>query len=85
MMRTMSAVAKRSFASKYSLSSRPLTNSIAMYHDAGVLAEVVDRDDVRMVEPAGRLRLAAEAGDDRAPIPRRRAGRRESSSARRRA
>ncbi len=31
MMRTMSAVRKRSFASKHSLSSRPFTNSIAMY------------------------------------------------------
>ena len=31
MMRTMSVDVKRSFASKHSLSSRPLTNSIAMY------------------------------------------------------
>jgi hypothetical protein len=31
MIRTMSAVVKRSFASKQALSSRPWTNSIAMY------------------------------------------------------
>ena len=38
-------------------------NSIAMYQVPRVLADVVDGDDVRVREPAGRLRLAAEAGD----------------------
>ena len=35
--------------------------------DALVLAEVVDRDDVRMVEATRRLGLASEARDDTAP------------------
>ena len=34
-----------------------------MYQMPAVLAEIVDRDDVRMVEPPGRLRFAAEARD----------------------
>ena len=63
MIRSMSVERKRSSAAKYSFNSRPSTSSIAMNHDAGVLAAVVDRDDVRMTEPAGRLRLAAKARD----------------------
>ena len=31
---------------------------------AVVLVEIVDRDDVRMIEPARRLRFAAKARDD---------------------
>ena len=34
-----------------------------MYHGAAFLAEIVDRHDVRVIEPAGGLRLAAEAVD----------------------
>ena len=39
-----------------------------LHHDevvAAVLAPVVDRDDVRVVQARGRLRLAAEPGDER--------------------
>ena len=41
-------------------SEPPLTYSIAMYGDAVVLEEVVERDDVRVVQAGGELRLAHE-------------------------
>ena len=72
MMRTMSAVAEALVGLEVVLELAALDELHRDVPDAGVLAEVVDRDDVGMVEAPGGLRLAAEARDD---------GRRRSSPA----
>ena len=46
------------------MSERPFDELHRDEGRAGVLAELVHRDDVRMREPAGGLRLAAEARED---------------------
>ena len=63
MMRTMSCIWKRSLASQDVLQLAALHELHRDVGRAGVLAEVVDRDDVGMREAAGGLRLAAEARD----------------------
>ncbi len=63
MMRTMSAVREALVRLEVVLELAALDVLHRDVPDALVLAEIVDRDDVRVIEPPGRLRLAAKARD----------------------
>ena len=64
MMRTMSAMAEALVALEGFLELASLHELHRDVPDAVVLAEIVDRDDVGMIEAPGGLRFAAKARED---------------------